>query len=218
MRAERMIVSTHSCSAARRLDRADLVVDRVLDDVGEVLALLVERVRVVHGERAVQRAHVQTVREAAVVHAVQRAHAVLPLLGERQPVAAVDLVAGAAREVGADLEAGGVDQAVDLVLHAVRDHALLGDALDALALRVDQRDVRAVEGVEILVVEARPLAELAVVGLQRLGGVRVLRRSRPRARGSAPSSRSPRARASSRRRSRRSPRPGRTAPGSAACG
>ena len=106
------------------------------------------------------------------MHAVQRRDAVRPLLGQRQAVAAVQLVAGAARVVGADLEAGGVDQAVELVLDAVRDDAVLGDALDALAVRVDERDVRAVEGVEVLVVEAGPLAELAVVGLQRLGGRR----------------------------------------------
>ena len=42
------------------------------------------------------------------------------------------------------------------------------------AVGVDERDVRAVERVEVLVVEARPLAELAVVRLQRLGRVRVV--------------------------------------------
>ena len=105
-----------------------------------------------------------------------------PLLGERHAVAAVDLVAGAARVVGADLEAGGVDQAVELVLDAVDDDAALGDALDAPAVGVDERDVRAVERLQVLVVEAGPLAELAVVGLQRLGGRRVVDDASTRAR------------------------------------
>ena len=77
----------------------------------------------------------EAVREAAAVQAVQRRDAVRPLLGQRQAVAADDLVAGAARVVGADLEAGGEDQAVDLVLDAVDDDAVLGDPLDALARR-----------------------------------------------------------------------------------
>ena len=58
------------------------------------------------------------------------------------PSAAVDLEAGAAGVGGADLEAGGEDDAVDLVLDAVDDQARLGDALDALAAGVDQGDVR----------------------------------------------------------------------------
>ena len=52
-------------------------------------------------------------------------------------------IAGAARVVGADLEAGREDEAVELVLAAVDDDALRRDALDAAALRVDERDVRA---------------------------------------------------------------------------
>ena len=48
--------------------------------------------------------------------------------------AAVDLEAGAPRVGGADLEAGGEDDAVDLVLDAVEHQPVLGDALDAAAL------------------------------------------------------------------------------------
>ena len=44
-----------------------------------------------------------------------------------------------------DFEARGHDEDVELVLLAVEDHALLADAVDALAPRVDQRDVRLVE-------------------------------------------------------------------------
>ena len=46
-------------------------------------------------------------------------------------VAADELAAGAPGEVGADLEPGREDQAVDFVLDAVRDDAVLGEALDA---------------------------------------------------------------------------------------
>ena len=58
-------------------------------------------------------------------------------------VAPDDLVAGPAGVVGADLEAGGVDEAVELVLGAADDDAALGDPLDARAVGVDERDVRA---------------------------------------------------------------------------
>ena len=76
------------------------------------------------GEAGLLVAHDEAVREAAAVHAVQRAHAVRPLLGQADAVAADELVAGAPRVVGADLEAGGEDQAVELVLDAVDDDAL----------------------------------------------------------------------------------------------
>ena len=73
-----------------------------------------------------------------------------------------------------DLEPGGVDQAVELVLVAVDDDAPLGDPLDAAPLRVDEVHVGPVERVEVLVVEARTLAERLVPRLQRLGRRRVL--------------------------------------------
>ena len=46
--------------------------------------------------------------------------------------------AGAARVVGADLKPRGIDDAVNLVLDARDDKALLRDALDALPVGVDQ--------------------------------------------------------------------------------
>ena len=49
----------------------------------------------------------------------------------------------------------------------------VGDPLDALAVGVDEVDRRQVERVEVLVVEAGPLAQLPVPGLQLGGGVRV---------------------------------------------
>src|ERR1700759_1922244 len=82
------------------------------------------------------------------------------------PAAAGHLEAGPPGVRGTDLEAGAVDDAVQLVLPAGRDHAGLGDPLDPLAVRVDQVGVRVVEGLQVLVVEARPLAQLAVPGLE----------------------------------------------------
>ena len=72
----------------------------------------------------------------------------------------------------ADLEARCVDQAVEFVVLAVGPHAGLVDALHPLAIGVDQVGARLVVGVEVLVVEAGPLAQLAVPGLERLGGLR----------------------------------------------
>ena len=63
------------------------------------------------------------------------------------------------------------DDVADLQRHpAVHDDAVRGQLLHAFAVGVDERDVVAVERLEVLVVEARPLAELAIPGLERLGG------------------------------------------------
>ena len=72
------------------------------------------------------------------------------------------------------LEAGGVDQHVDRVLLAVEDRAVLADLGDALAVRVDEVDVRTVERRQVVVVEARPLAHEHVPRLERVGRGRVL--------------------------------------------
>ena len=64
------------------------------------------------------------------------------------------------------------------------------DPVDAAAVGVDQTHIGPVEGLQVLVVEAGPLAELAVPGLEGLRGLGVARRSRRPGRGSAPSSRS----------------------------
>ena len=112
------------------------------------------------------RRHDEQVREAAAHHPEEAGGAVGPLLGQRDAVPADDVVAGAAgqrRDLG--LEAGAVDDAVDLVLLAVDDRAPLGDPLDA-GRAVDEGDVGAVERLQVLVVEARPLAEVPVVRLE----------------------------------------------------
>jgi len=108
------------------------------------------------------------------VHAVLGAHPVFPVLGQPQPVSTDQVEPGAAAIFGADLEARGVDQAVQRILRAGHDHAGRRDALDALAVAVDQMDARQVEGLQVGIVEAGPLAELTVPGLQVPRGRRIM--------------------------------------------
>jgi hypothetical protein len=69
----------------------------------------------------------------------------------------MDLEPGAPRVGGADLEAGGEDDAVDRVLDAVHHQAGLGDPIDAAPAGVDQRHVRPVEGLVVVRVQWQPL-------------------------------------------------------------
>ena len=157
----------------RRFELPDSIAQRAFDEIGDVSRLEIDPVWEVRREARLRDAHHEAVREAADVQAVERAHAVGPLLGERLTVAPDDPEAGAMRVVGADLEAGGEDQAVQRELFARGDHALLRHPLDALSARIDQRHVGAIERLEILVVEARALAELPVPRFQRLGRARI---------------------------------------------
>ena len=91
-----------------------------------------------------------------------------------RPLRADDVVAGPAGVAGADLEAGGEDDAIDRILGPVGHDAPLGDTLDAPAVGIDQGHVRPVEGRQVFVMEAGPFAELPVPGLERLSGVRVV--------------------------------------------
>ena len=68
-----------------------------------------------------------------------------------------------------DLKPRGEDQAIQVVVHAIDLTAGGIDLLDPSTIGVDEMDVRAVERVEVLVVEARTLAQLAVPGLERRG-------------------------------------------------
>ncbi len=108
------------------------------------------------------------------VDAVQALHAVVPALAEGDAITPDRLEAGPAGIVGANLEARREDQTIELVVHAVGPHAGLVDALDALAAGVDEMGGRLVVGLEVLVVEAGPLAQLAIPGLERFGGGLVL--------------------------------------------
>src|SRR4030095_14488575 len=96
----------------------------------------------------------EQVRKPAGVEPVEGRHALGPFLRQRLAVSAGGFTTRPPRVARADLEARGIDDAVDLVLDAARDDTVLGDALDAATVRVDQRDVVAIERVEVLVVEA----------------------------------------------------------------
>ena len=98
---------------------------------------------------------------------MQGAKAIRPVLRQRLSAPADDVVAGAAGVGRAHFEASGEDQAVEFVFLAIRHHAVLRQALDALAVGIHQGDVRAIVGGQVFVVEARPLAELPVPGLER---------------------------------------------------
>ena len=132
--------------------------------------LHVQQIREVHREPGLGDAFDKAVRETVGAQALEGAHAVAPALGQCDAVAADQLEAGAAAVVGAHLETRREDQTVELVGHPVDDDAGLGDALHAAAAGVDQRDVVPVERLQIFVVEAGPLAEIAVPGFERLGG------------------------------------------------
>src|SRR5690606_10129765 len=106
----------------------------VLDDVGDVAALHVEDVRDIGAGAHLGERDDEAVREAPRLHAEQRRDAVLPLLAEGNAILAHDVVARAPLQRRANLEAAGKDDAVELVLDAVGDDALLRDAVDALAL------------------------------------------------------------------------------------
>jgi hypothetical protein len=82
--------------------------------------------------------HDERIREAGDVDAVQRAHAVGPVHRQPEAVAAGHVIPGPFMVGGANLEAGGEDDAVDRVLPAGRHHAGLRDSLDSLAVGVDQ--------------------------------------------------------------------------------
>jgi hypothetical protein len=60
-----------------------------------------------------------------------------------QSVCTLDLVVGAGL---LHLEAGSIDEDIDLVLLAVKHGSFFGNLVDALAVSVDQMDVRTVEG------------------------------------------------------------------------
>ena len=100
------------------------------------------------------------------------ARSVGPLLPQRAaaPAADVDVEQGA----GHGIEAGGEDDAVELVLGGLGPHTPRRDRLDRLAAEIDQGDVVAVERVVVVGVDADALgAERIVPGDERLGDRRI---------------------------------------------
>jgi hypothetical protein len=96
---------------------------------------------------------------------MEATHPILPLVLQRHASLPNNLASHSLGIIRGELEAGRVNDAVELVLLAVRHDALLGDAVDALAVGVDQVDGGQVEGGQEFVVEAGALAELVVVCL-----------------------------------------------------
>src|ERR1700729_1133419 len=95
------------------------------------------------------------------------------MLGQGRTVRAVDFEAARSRWCDAEFEAGSINDQIDWIFRAGEYDPVAADPVDAPALCVDQRDVRTVESGQVVVAEARPLAETAVVGLERSGGPRV---------------------------------------------
>ena len=124
-----------------RICMVDQIV-RIVGDEGSRLVLLDEK----------------QVREAMDMQPMQSPHPILPVIGQLHPVATGHIIARARDEIGAHLEPRCIDDAIDLIFHAARDHALFGDPLHALAVSVDQLGRRAVEGLEVFVMEARAFA------------------------------------------------------------
>ena len=117
--------------------------------------------------------HQEQVGETGAVQTMQRPHAVAPRRGELLAALANRIETGAFFGGGADFEPGGVDDAVHFIVLAVHPQAGFVDSLDTLAIGVNQGDAGPVEGLQILIMEAGPLAQLAIPGLQRLAGLAV---------------------------------------------
>ena len=146
------------------------MVDGVAQNVAQVPARLVEQVWIVDREPTLRVTEDEHVGEPVHVHAVDGLHAFGPVGREGDVVGSGHVVSSSAGVLGADLESGGVDEAVELVFGLADHHGGGCEPIDALAVGVDQGDVGPVEGLQVLVVETGALAELAVPGFERLGG------------------------------------------------
>src|SRR5207249_4383157 len=119
------------------LDRRDSSLARVSDDIGEVLRLFVQEMGEVRRERALHETHEVAVGKTVAVKPVEGRGAAGPLLAELHPAAPHHVVAVAPGIVGADLETGGEDQAVELVFDAADYDPSRRHMLDATTLGVD---------------------------------------------------------------------------------
>src|SRR4051794_33033416 len=153
------------------LDAGRAPLSRVLEAAQDVARLHLDEVEVRRAVEAVRPEDREHVREARDTHALVGLEAVL--VKEALQILAADTgrldrghVAGLEH-----LEAGGEDEDVDVTLDAVgRLHPGGSDLLDRRRL---ERDVVAVEGREVRVVEARPFAAEAVPRRQLLARLRV---------------------------------------------
>src|SRR6202050_5169066 len=97
------------------------------------------------GLRTWSRQH-QQVGETMGGHAMQADNARRPLVRELQSVTSDQVEPDAVGVKRAELKAGGKDEAVQVELDTVRDHAVLVHSFKAFALSVDERHIRVVEG------------------------------------------------------------------------
>src|SRR5690349_17260369 len=140
----------------------------------DCLRCLSQIVRYVGNEiGALRRLDEERVRKAVDVDAVLGAHARGPMVRQLDAATAGQIEAGAPFVFGADFEAGCIDDAIERVFLARDDDAVPGDALDALAVGIDQMRARRVEGLQIRVMKAWPLAKLAIPGFQLRGRLAV---------------------------------------------
>ena len=114
--------------------------------------------------RALRELHKERIWKSMHMDAVQALHALGPSLRQLPTAATRQIEAGAPRVFRAKLEAGRIDDAVDLIFHVADNDAFFVDPLDALAVGVDQSRARRVERLEIFIVEARALAKLPIPG------------------------------------------------------
>src|SRR5581483_1873334 len=154
-----------------RIQRRIAVAPGVVDAGGNMVALRLEHVGQIELEGGLVAAHDEQVGVAGGMDAEEGADAVLVLVVEVAASLADDLVVDAGF---LDLESGRVDQEIEFELPALEDGAFFIDFGDALAAGIDEVDVGAVEGGQVVIVEARPLAHQHVPWLERLGGGLVL--------------------------------------------
>ena len=85
------------------------------------------------------------------------------MITQRFCLPADDVVTGPAGVTGADFKARAIDDAVNFIFDAINHQAFFSDALNALAIGVDQGHIGSIEGRQIIIIERRPFAEHFVI-------------------------------------------------------
>lgn len=130
--------------------------------------LLVQHVRITRGKPRLGIVHNEAVGKAVDVHAVERPHTLRPGLCQLPAFTTNQLQISPARKVSAYLKTGSENKAVQFVLLFPDGNPRRRDTVHALAAGIDQGHIGAIEGLQVLVMKTGPLAELAIIGLQRL--------------------------------------------------
>ncbi len=157
-----------------RLDRRVARVAHRLDRVDDPVHVLLDRDRHVgQHRRAPGPGHHEQVREADRSEAEIGARAVRPLVLQREAVTTSDVDTD--ERSGHRVESGRVNDRVELQVCAGDVDARLGHGLDRADPEVDETDIRSVERLEVVGVEARPLrTERVGRRAQRLGRVGIV--------------------------------------------